>query len=30
MEMKAKLTSEELSGIYKDDTVVIFRDNELL
>lgn len=30
MEMKAKLTSDELTGIYKDDTVVIFRDNELL
>lgn len=28
--MKAKLTSDELTGIYKDDTLVIFRDNELL
>lgn len=30
MEMKAKLTGEELTGIYKDDTLVIIRDNELL
>lgn len=30
MEMKAKLSSAELTGIYKDDTVVIIRDNELL
>lgn len=30
MEMKAKLTADELTGIYKDDTVVIIRDNELL
>lgn len=30
MDLKAKLTAEELTGIYKDDTVVIVRDNELL
>jgi len=30
MEMKTKLSSDELTGIYKDDTLVIVRDNELL
>ena len=30
MDLKSKLSSDELSGIYKDDTLVIIRDNELL
>jgi len=30
MEMKTKLSSDELTGIYRDDTLVIVRDNELL
>lgn len=30
MECKAKLSSEELTGVYSDDVNVIVRDNELL